>query len=179
MTASKLIRPSTEYKDSYLEALSEYHQEKRYSYQEIAKLSSDEAFKDFVDDLCSEQGRLHQPMQDWVEPMPETVLWLVKDGTYLGTIEIRHRLNWHLEKWGGHVHFVIRPTMRGKGYGKKILKKAMPVINYLGIDKALLTVAPENKEAVHIIEQLGGKFDDLTPATECFPALNRYWLDCS
>ncbi len=179
MSASKLVRPSIEYKDSYLESLSEYHEEGRYKYRNAALLAQDDNFKRFVEDLCSEQGRLHQPMQDWVEPMPETVLWLVKDGTYLGSIEIRHRLNWHLEKWGGHVHFVIRPSMRNKGYGKKILKKAMPVINYLGIDKALLTVEPDDERAIHIIEQLGGKLEDTTQATECFPALNRYWLDCS
>lgn len=179
MTASKLVRPSIDYKESYLEALGEYHGEKRYTYQNPALLSGDESFQSFVDDLCSEQGRLHQPMQDWVEPMPETVLWLVKDRTYLGTIEIRHRLNWHLEKWGGHVHFVIRPSMRDKGYGKKILKKAMPVINYLGIDKALLTLQPDDERAIHIVEQLGGELEDTTQETECFPALKRYWLDCS
>jgi len=30
MSASKLIRPSTEYKDDYLAALAEYHAEGRY-----------------------------------------------------------------------------------------------------------------------------------------------------
>ncbi len=179
MPASKLVRPSVEYQESYLEALAEYHEEERYIYQNADLLRNEEAFQNFVDDLCAEKGRPHQPLQDWVEPMPETVLWLVKDGTYLGTIEIRHRLNWHLEKWGGHVHFVIRPSMRDKGYGKKILKKAMPVINYLGIDKALLTVDPDDEEAIHIIEKLGGAFEDETQATECFPAVRRYWLDCS
>ena len=176
MSASKLIRPSVEYKDSYLKALEEYHAEGRYLYQDISALNAD--FEGFVKELSAEKGYPHQPYQDWVEPVPETIVWLVKDDEYLGTVDIRHRLNWHLEKWGGHVHFVIRPSMRGKGFGKKMLRKAMPIINYIGIDEALLTVAPENKWAINIIESLGGKFEDETAATDRFPAMRRYWLDC-
>ena len=41
MSASKLIRPSVDYKDSYLEALEEYHAEDRYLYQDIATLNAD------------------------------------------------------------------------------------------------------------------------------------------
>lgn len=177
MTASKLVRPSPEYKDSYLEALKEYHIEGRYKYQDIDILDAD--FEKFVRHLRAEKGYPHQPYQDWVEPVPETIVWLVKDHDYIGTVDIRHRLNWHLEKWGGHVHFVIRPSMRGKGFGKKLLQKAMPIINYIGIDKALLTLDPDNVVAAHIIEALGGKFEDETPATDTFPARKRYWLDCS
>ncbi len=177
MSASKLIRPSIEYKDDYLKALEEYHAEGRYLHQNITLLNAD--FETFIKELKSEKGYPHQPYQDWVEPVPETIVWLVKDGTYIGTVDIRHRLNWHLEKWGGHVHFNIRPSMRGKGYGGKILKKSIPIINYLGIDKALITLNPEDKAAIHIVESCGAMFEDETPATDKFPAMRRYWLDCT
>lgn len=177
MSASKLIRPSIDYKDNYLEALEEYHAEDRYLYQSITDLNAD--FESFVKELSAEKGYPHQPYQDWVEPVPETVVWMVKDEQYLGTVDIRHRLNWHLEKWGGHVHFVIRPSMRGKGFGAKMLRKAMPIINYIGIDDALLTVAPDNQWAIDIIESCGGRFEDETVATDKFPAMRRYWLNCS
>lgn len=177
MTASKLIRPSKEYKDDYLAALAEYHQEGRYLYQDIGLMRT--GFEDFIKAMKIEKGYPHQPYQDWVEPVPETIVWLVKDGTYIGTVDIRHRLNWHLEKWGGHVHFNIRPSMRGKGYGMKIVQKAIPIINYLGIDKALITVKPDDKAAIRIVESCGAKFEDETSATEKFPAMRRYWLDCT
>ena len=177
MTASKLIRPNGDYKEDYLEALEEYHAEKRYMHQNINLLRED--FDTFIKHLNAEKGYPHQPYQDWVEPVPETVVWLVKDDKYIGTVDIRHRLNWHLEKWGGHVHFNIRPSMRGMGYGRKILKKAMPIINYLGIDKALITVKPDDKAAIRIIESCGAKFEDETIATDKFPAMRRYWLDCT
>ncbi len=150
MSASKIVRPALEYKESYIEALKEYHDEGRYLYQDISRLEGD--FECFLKELRSEKGYPHQPYQDWVEPVPETIVWLVKDNKYIGTVDIRHRLNWHLEKWGGHVHFNIRPSMRGKGFGTKILIKAMPIVNYIGIDKALITVAPEDAAAIRIIE---------------------------
>lgn len=176
MTASKLIRPNVDYKESYLEALSEYHEEERYLYQDINLLDAD--FNSFVKELRAEKGYPHQPYQDWVEPVPETIVWLVKDQDYIGTVDIRHRLNWHLEKWGGHVHFVIRPSMRHKGFGAKMLQKAIPIINYLGIDKALITIPPDQARCIQTVESCGGVFDDETPATDRFPAMRRYWLDC-
>jgi predicted acetyltransferase len=177
MTASKLIRPRTEYKESYLEALEEYHAEGRYKYQDINLLN--ENFEKFIKELRTEKGYPHQPYQDWVEPVPETVVWLVKDDKYIGTVDIRHRLNWHLEKWGGHVHFNVRPSMRGMGFGVKMLKKAIPIINYLGIDKALITISPDNDVAQKIVEDCGAEFEDETQATDKFPAMRRYWLDCT
>lgn len=177
MTASKLVRPSVEYKESFLDALEEYHQEGRYEYNDIGHLKHN--FKEFIKALRTEKGYPHQPYQEWVEPVPETVTWLVKDGKYLGTVDIRHRLNWHLEKWGGHIHFVIRPSMRGKGFGNKILLKAMPIANYLGIENALLTVEPDNEAAIRIIESCGGVFEDELMETDQFPRRLRYWLDCT
>ncbi|HEY8190899.1 MAG TPA: GNAT family N-acetyltransferase [Alphaproteobacteria bacterium] len=177
MSASKLVRPSVEYKDSFLGALKEYHQEGRFLYKNYAALESD--FDSFVSELRAERGHPHRPYQEWAQPVPETVAWLVKNDEYLGTVDIRHRLNWHLERWGGHIHFVIRPSLRGTGFGKKILLKAIPIANYLGISKALLTVDPDNRAAIRIIESCGGMRTDEMPATEQFPAQIRYWLDCS
>jgi len=177
MSASKLVRPSTDLKEGYLSALEEYHAEGRYLYQDAAALNAD--FDTFIKELKAEKGYPHQPYQDWVEPVPETVVWFVKDSHYIGTVDIRHRLNWHLEKWGGHAHFVIRPSMRGMGFGVKILRKSMPIINYLGIDNALFTVAPDNHGAIKILESCDAKFEDETTETDKFPAMRRYWLDCT
>lgn len=177
MSASKLVRPDIEYKNSYLEALREYQAEGRQLYNDIHRITDN--FPAFVNALRAERGYPHQPFQDWVEPVPETILWLVKDDDYIGTADIRHRLNWHLEKWGGNIHFAIRPTMRGRGFGKKLLIKTKPFANYLGIENALITVAPDNAPAIAVIEFCGGKFSNELHETNQFPARRRYWLDCT
>lgn len=176
MSASKLIRPDSLYRQSFIEALREYHAEGRRLYNRIDQIESD--FTAFVDALRAERGYPHQPYQDWVEPVPETVLWMVKDDEYIGTVDIRHRINWHLEKWGGHMHFIVRPSMRGKGFGRKMVIKAQPFANYIGIDRALLTVAPDNEPALKIITQAGAEAAGESPATDRFPHRLLYWLDC-
>lgn len=177
MPASKIIRPSTEFKDSYIQAVHEWHAENLYEHIDIETLKT--SFDDFIKSLCSEKESPHRPFQDWVEPVPETVLWLVKDKEYIGTVKIRHRLNWHLEKWGGHISIDIRPSMRNKGFGRKILKKSIPFANYLGVEKALITINPDNESAIKIIEFCGGVRDEITPETEQFPSQIKYWIDCT
>ncbi len=177
MPAAKLVRPSVEFRDSFLEALKEYHKEGLYTCYDYKRIAED--FEEFVKILRANKGYPHKNYQEWVEPVPETVLWLVKDGHYIGTVDIRHRINWHLERWGGHIHFDIRPSMKGLGFGKKILQKALPFVNYLGIDRALVTVDPENRPAIRIIEFAGGVLKDETPKTDRFPNRLRYWIDCT
>lgn len=176
MSASKLVIPAVKYKDSFLEALAEFKAEDRFSFVKTAEITAD--FSSFVEQMKSGQRHLHHPHPDWIEPVPETILWLVKDDDFIGTVNIRHRLNWHLERWGGHMNFAIRPSWRGKGFGGKILRKALPVASHLGIDRALLTVSPDNKGSIRVIESCGGVFFDETQASDRFPARRCYWIDC-
>lgn len=177
MSAAKLEKPASEHKASFLEALKEFHEEGRYTYLDINELNLH--FDDFLLKLNNGKRQLDKPYPDWVEPVPETVLWLTKDHKFIGTLNIRHRLNWHLEKWGGHVHFSIRPSMRGKGYGKKLLQKAVPYISFLGIDHALITIDPKDIGGNKIVKFCGAELEDTLPTTDKFPARNRYWLDCT
>lgn len=177
MSASKLVKPDVIYRDSFLEGLAEFQEEGRYHFLNLNEIKTN--FDSFVDDINNRKLVMHPQYESWVEVVPETVLWLVKGHDYIGSVNIRHRLNWHLEKWGGNVNFLIRPSMRGKGFGKKALQKAMPVIAYLGVDRALITLKPDDKAAMRIVEFCGGEFDDETPKTEKFPARKRYWLDCT
>ncbi len=177
MSASKLSKPALEHKESYLEALAEFHEEQRYLF--LSTNEVDENYENFIDLLNDGKRHLHKPYADWAEPVPETVLWLVKDEQFIGTFNVRHRLNWHLEKWGGHINFVIRPSMRNKGFGKKILQKGMPCACYIGIERALLTVDPNNEAAVKVVEFCGAVLEDETTQTERFPPRRRYWLDCT
>lgn len=177
MTAAKLVRPSVEYKESFLSALLEYQQDGQIKYYDSANLRAN--FEGFVKNLLDERYHPATKFQDWVDPVPETRLWMVKDGEVIGLVSIRNRLNWHLEKWGGHISFSIRPSIRGKGFGKKILLKALPYANYLGVEKALMTIAPNNVAAIRIVESCGGELIDEKPKTDQFPARCRFWLDCS
>jgi|MDSW01.2.fsa_nt_gb predicted acetyltransferase len=176
MTASKLIKPSIDYKESYLEALAEYQAEGIDKHLNLKTLRHE--FDKFIDDRLHSRSHSFDSFPDWVEIVPETELWLVKNEEYIGTVEIRHRLNWHLEKWGGHISFIIRPSKRGIGYGRKLLNKAIPYAEALGIENALLTIKPDNDIAISIIEKCGGVFEGEHAGTERFPPHKSYWLNC-
>lgn len=177
MTASKLIKPSIEYRESFLQALQAYKGEGYCQHLCVREVRDN--FSEIVANLANDRAYHYRNFDDWVEAVPETVLWLVKDQEYIGNVVVRHRLNWHLEKWGGHIAFIIRPNKRDMGYGHKILLKAIPCANRLGIERALLTVDPKNKRALHIIKKSGAVFEDETPGSDRFPARHRFWLDCA
>ena len=175
MSVSKLVRPSLSYKDSFFESLEEYHWEGEFEH--LSKLIVETNFEDYVDTLNEENRMMHDPCASWTEDVPETVLWLVKESMYLGTVYIRHRLNWHLEKDGGHVYIIIRPDQRHKGYGKRALKLSLTFANTLGIEKVLLTIEPENIIARHLAENFGAGPDKDITQTGQFKRKCRYWLN--
>jgi predicted acetyltransferase len=54
-----------------------------------------------------------------------STLFLVEEGRILGVVNLRHQLNDHLLRTGGHVGFSVRPTERRKGHGTRLLEEAM------------------------------------------------------
>ena len=56
------------------------------------------------------------------EQVPQTMYWLYVDGVPVGIGKLRDHLNDNLKRIGGHIGYTIRPSERGKGYGKAILK---------------------------------------------------------
>ncbi|MCD8497132.1 MAG: GNAT family N-acetyltransferase [Alphaproteobacteria bacterium] len=139
MSASKLVKPSMEYKESFLEALKEFHAEGRYKFIDATEVSGD--FEGFVKRLNDGRRNLHKPFADWIEPVPETVLWFVKDDQYIGTFNIRHRLNWHLEKkrWAYqfrdppvHAQQRLRQEIAAKGHAVYLLSGHRPRIDHAG-----------------------------------------------
>lgn len=93
----------------------------------------------------------------WV---PSSTFWLVEGTTFIGHVNIRHRLNDDLEKIGGHIGFFIRPSMQGLGYGRKILGLALDEARKLGIESALVTCDAGNVRSRKVIEKNGGILQD-------------------
>ena len=98
-------------------------------------------------------------------PRPEgfvamTTLWWVQGEEYLGRLSIRHELNDYLRELGGHIGYVVRPSMRRQGHAGAMLAAALPVAFRLGIDPALLTCDSTNAASRRVIESHGGVFED-------------------
>jgi predicted acetyltransferase len=112
--------------------------------------------------------------------VPQTTYWLVKDGgQVVGIVRVRHRLNERLFQYGGHIGYYIRPSERGKGYGKMALQLALPELRKLGADRALLTVNPANMHSQRVVLSHGGVPDRQGTDPISGEVVNRYWIDLS
>ena len=102
--------------------------------------------------------------------VPSTLYWLYIDGIPVGYGKLRHRLNHHLLKIGGHIGYVIRPSARGKGYGKLLLKEILAKAKELGLEELLITCMQENAASQKVIEANAGILSHIEDG-RCY-----YWI---
>ncbi len=88
--------------------------------------------------------------------VPLTEYWLVQDGRYLGTIQIRHKPQGRVEGFESHIYYHIIPTQRAKGYGKAILRLGLLKAKEIGLRQILLVVNEKNLASIAIIQNCGG-----------------------
>lgn len=94
-----------------------------------------------------------------------------KDERVVGMINIRHTLNDYLLKCGGNIGYSVRPTERGKGYGKKMLSLSLPYLKALGNNRALVTCNVTNEASRRIITSNNGVYENSIDGIE------RYWIE--
>ena len=94
-------------------------------------------------------------LEDWM--VRQTVYWLYADGEPVGIGKLRHRLNDALREVGGHIGYAIRPSMRGRGYGKRLLAELLRAAGALGIERALVTISVRNEPSIRVAAGCGGE----------------------
>lgn len=103
-----------------------------------------------------------------------TYRWVVEDGTYLGTIDLRHELNDFLLEAGGHIGYSIRPSARRRGLASWALARTLERARTRGLERVLLTCDPDNTASARTIERHGGQLEE-TRQTDVGPR-RRYWI---
>lgn len=171
-----LVRPSVEFKASFIEALREYQSDNSPRSRTYRDMSVDELEADFASYVARERAKeqgLNLPV-GWV---PETTLWLIDHETYIGRVSIRHMLTDKLLTTGGHIGYDVRPSMRRKGYGRAMLALAVPFARDLGIKRALITCDSTNVASRKIIEHNGGVLENAVRDSESGAEKLRFWID--
>jgi predicted acetyltransferase len=163
--------PNETYKQSFLNAATEMQACGEGDRKEAQV--ANETFGDYLKYLAScREGKNLKPGY-----VPDTVYWLIDEGEYIGRVSIRHYLTKELEELGGHIGYLIRPTMRKKGYGKEILRLALEKARDMGLSRVLLTCDEDNTASIKIIETHGGKFESKVEDNNGGAAKLRYWID--
>ncbi len=172
----ELVKPSIEYKDSFIEATKEFQAEGRNLNIDTEEFLKSGSIEKYLEKLKKQEKGLDLP-EGYIA---HSVFWLVDNGEFMGAIDIRHKLTEHLEKIGGHIGYSIRPTKRKMGYGTKMLALALPEAKKLGIDRVLLTCDDDNIASAKIIESNGGILENKIIGAygkEDGKLKRRYWIE--
>lgn len=163
-----LARPSAQYKADYIESVYEYIMEN------LGVSWNPQILEEHFDDyLATMRDAETDPLQGDV---PTSYYWLIVDGqTYAGELELRHYLNASLERFGGHIGYKIRPTMRQQGYGKLICKLGIIEARRIGITDILITCDDDNIGSQKVIEANGGILQDKIN-NQRGVLTRRYWI---
>ena len=113
-----------------------------------------EAYKDFLAE-SEEESKMDGIIDGW--RVPSTRYWLYVDGKPIGFAVIRHFLTPALKQAGGNIGYVIKPTERGKGYGKKLLELLLEEARKKGLEKVLITALPTNAASIGVAKANGGQ----------------------
>ena len=172
----ELVPPSPAFRESYLEALAEYHAEgERPS---TSDLIESRGFDAFVVELHALSDLVNAPPGY----VPRTTWWLVDGDRYPGRLAIRHDLNDALRVWGGHISYDIRPSERGKGLGTRELALGLVKARTLGLQRVLVMCDDTNLRSARVIEANGGVLEDVIDSPEGEVEGNgpfrirRYWI---
>ena len=83
-----------------------------------------------------------------------------RDDKVVGVIDLRHHINHPvLGTWGGHCGYSVRPSERGKGYAKEMLRLNIQNAKSMGIDKLLVTCDVKNVASEKTILANGGVYE--------------------
>lgn len=97
------------------------------------------------------------------------------DNKVVGIIDLRHHINHPiLGTWGGHCGYSVRPSSRGKGYAKEMLRLNILNAKVLGIPKLLITCDVNNKASEKTILANGGVYEKTIDVNG--RRIKRYWI---
>ena len=168
----ELVYPQEKYLASYREAYAE-------------EMASDDPEKMLVEpDRAIEKAKKERRGEGLPEGyVPATTLWLVDGKRFIGRVNIRHRLVPHLLQFGGHIGYMIRPSERGKGYGRLQLAMALDYCRsqlngILDRDEVLVTCDDDNIRSAKVIEANGGVLENKVENFEDGRHIltRRYWI---
>jgi predicted acetyltransferase len=102
-----------------------------------------------------------------------------KENKIVGRTSIRHELNDHLYKDGGHIGYAVVPEFRKQGIATDILKQSLQICREFNIQvegKVLITCDDDNLGSIKTIEKNRGVLLDKFSLVAGKPLKRRYWI---
>ena len=83
--------------------------------------------------------------------VPSVTLWILCDGHYAGTVNLRRKLTPALADYGGHAGLFIRKSMQGKGLAKRVNPLILDEMHKMGVSPVLMTCTDSNRPSFHVL----------------------------
>ncbi len=142
------------------------------SHHSPRRLFVGENYEEFLSII--EQDIINSPR--WVN---STLFFCMDDDTIVWAIQIRHSTehpNLSLDGWcGGNIWYGLRPSARGKGLSKEMLRLGLIEAWKLGIQKVLISAHEDNIASWKTIESCGGEYIKTIP--DGGKSLKVYWIN--
>ena len=96
----------------------------------------------------------------------------------IGMVNFRPEAELHpyLSQYGGHIGYSVKPSKRGLGIGKQMLKDFLPIAKECGLSRVLITCMEYNDASRRIILANGGEFESKVIYPPEDAVLERYWI---
>lgn len=178
MEQIELIEPQLKYADdiwSFRQEILECDAESEDQFAGCISLDVSESAEEWIricelrksEETCGEVGTT----------VPSHVYLAVRrsDEKVVGVIDLRHHINHPiLGTCGGHCGYSVRPSERGKGYAKEMLRLNIQNAKALGIPKLLITCDVTNEASEKTILANGGVYEKTIEVDGS--ELKRYWI---
>lgn len=109
--------------------------------------------------------------------VPATFLVAEAEGQIVGRVSIRHELNAHLTKVGGHIGYGVRPGFRRRGYATAMMGQSLAVASSMGLERVLVTCDDDNVGSAKVIESWGGVLENVAAGRDISVPKRRYWVE--
>ncbi len=101
----------------------------------------------------------------------QTIYWLYDDYRPVGSAKLRYELTAALRVEGGNIGYGVRPSERGKGYGRLLLGLMLAEAGRQGLDRVLITINNDNLPSLRVARANGGRLARQTDERSYF------WFD--
>ena len=170
----KLIKLTKQYEKQLGEMIDEWKLDQEVNHTDTSPWA---IFKnDYHDfDYYLDNLECQNPQKGWVRDSVFFLLDVDRD-RLLGAVNIRHELNEHLLKCGGHIGDGIRPSERRKGYATEMIRLALLECKKLGIKRVLICCNKDNIGSKKSIINNGGVLENEV-LDDNGVIMQRYWIE--
>lgn len=161
-----LVKASPEWRSALLQMAEEYAAQGETRYQ-MALADCDGYLRLLAADDAGKvaPGRVRQ-----------TTYWGMEDELLVGVIRLRYELTPALRQLGGHIGYDVRPSLRGRGYGTRMLALLLVCAREAGLDEVMITCDVDNIASARVIEKNGGVLQFQGAIDNYDKPVAHYWI---